>query len=202
MKTKLCISVFVLLILRLTGFSQTYIGPIIGYSLSEIVETQEALHGDCPTADWLHNKEGYLRNSIMYGFRVEKAIFARLNISFQADYRRQKLVDDNCRSFDLKYNILSSSLLLNANVYRSFNIGIGATYSYHHNFNFGDSYIKHENFLGYALSGSYKFKNIMINLSYKALKNIDKDNQYYYRMILSSRSFELSASYMFELFKK
>lgn len=199
MNLKIFISVVFMLFIRLTGFSQTYIGPTIGYSLSEIVETQEALHCDCPTLDILPNKKGFLRNSIMFGFRVEKSIFTRFNLSLAADYRQQKIVDDNCRSFDLKYNIFSSSLLLNADVYRSFNIGVGASYSYHHDYNFGYPYVKHENFLGYVITGSYKYKNILINLSYKALKNINKDAAYYFRMILSSKSFEFSACYMFQL---
>lgn len=199
MNLKLFISVVFMLFISLTGFSQTYIGPTIGYSLSEIVETQNALHYGDPAGDLKLNKEGYIRKSIVFGFRVEKSIFTRFNMSLAADYRQQKLVDDNGRPLELKYNIFSSSLLLNADVYRSFNIGVGASYSYHHDYNFGYPYVKHENFLGYVLSGSYKYKNILINLSYKALKNINKDAAYYFRMILSSKSFELSSSYMFQL---
>lgn len=199
MNLKIFISVVFMLFIRLTGFSQTYIGPTIGYSLSEIVETQNALHYGDPAGDLKLNKEGYIRKSFVFGFRVEKSIFTRFNLSLAADYRQQKLIDDNGRPLELKYNIFSSSLLLNAKVYRSFTIGIGAIFNNNHNYNFVNSHIKNENFIGYALSGTYGYKNMRIGISYKSLKNIDKDNQYYYRMILSSKSFEFSASYMFQL---
>ncbi|MGE5355292.1 MAG: hypothetical protein ACM3PT_03570 [Deltaproteobacteria bacterium] len=202
MKRLLPIIIVLITMLKITGFAQTSIGPTFGVSFSEIIETQDALHGDCPSNDFLFNKKGFPHKSFVFGIRADQEIFDWLKIELKTDYALKKLVDDNCRSFDLKYNAFNCSFLFDFMFNKEFNIGIGAAFSNHHNYNFGQMYIKQENFLGYIVSSSYKHKNILFTLSFNSLKNIDKENLNHFRLILSSKSLELSAGYMFELRKK
>lgn len=201
MKTKLFFLAISIFYLSFSGYSQTSIGPTIGLEFSNVIETQEALHGDCPTADWLLNKEGLGHQNFISGIRADQELFRIFKLTIKTAYTRKKLVDDNCRSFDLKYNVLSSSLLISFKAYDKLYLGVGASYNNHQKYNFGQMYLQSENFIGLIVSSSYKYKNILFDISFDTLKNIDKDNQYPYRMIMSSKSLELSASYMFDILK-
>lgn len=200
MKTKSLVLTAMFIILSLFGYSQTIIGPMEGYNYAEVEQSGYILHREDPGSIIIYNTPGFKRTSIVLGIQVDQTIYKLVSITLIPSYTRKKLVDKVAPTFDLKYNIYSLSMMLNLEPLNNFKIGAGSAYNHLNGFNYQIGHDKQiENHFGYVISSSYQYKHFVLGLRYRKMKNYNIE---VYPFIKSSKSFELSLSYMFSVFEK
>lgn len=207
MKTKNIILTVAFSLISLFGFSQTSIGPMIGYNSAEILEGVYSL-GYHYSTDIKRSKKGYIWNSLNFGFRGNQSINKWLNITISSKYM-QKTIFYKWRYIDLKYSIINSDLLINLELINNFNVGFGVNHSRHFNstldgilyyssYPIETHFKSQDNLFGFMISSSYKYHDLVFEFRYGINNNLKEQDV----LIKSSKYYEFSMSYMFEVFGK
>ncbi len=186
-----------MLFLPIFAFSQTSIGPLIGYDIASINVGKENTPLGPPQT------KGFENGSFLYGLKIARKFKDDYLFSIGSFYTKKKVGGDGVWSGYLSYFAICNSLVIEKQLKKSkksIYLGVGLAHKYNGGFNYNlPNQSSSENHLGMVMSSSCHFKSLSFCLRYGMYWNLISSD---YEHILSSKSFEFSASYMFELFKK
>ncbi|MEZ4908287.1 MAG: hypothetical protein R2771_11755 [Saprospiraceae bacterium] len=201
-RNMLLIGLFVLF--SFTGYSQTLIGPVVGYEISEIKVDNEFYYHYRALIYFPY--KSLINNALNYGITLLHFFNKKYSIEVNSSYSRRKLEKITYAAEYLVFDQFTSKMVFHRSFLKNKRIGFGVIYNNNRikptlsNFdNYSPVFLQNENHLGYTVAISYQYKNFVLDLSYNDIYNISK---YKYRYISSSRSLDLSLAYMFVLSKK
>ena len=172
-------------------FSQTYIGPIIGYDIAALNV------GELKTPFGPPQTKGFENGSFLCGLKIARKFKEDYLLSLGTYYTRKKVGENGDWSNYYSYYSICNSVVIEKQLKNVIYLGVGLAHLYNGGFNFVlSNQSSNENHLGMVLTSSYHCTSFSFNLRYNLYWNLNRSE---FEHIRSAKSLEFTVSYMLNL---